>query len=91
MVPYTWQNAKVERFHLSLKDEVLYRLPIPDVLRVGDLCVAYQQFHNNDRTHQSIEGHFPSRTNVQKLPIPLASIEKFDRLDGSVTISTEAA
>ena len=86
-----WQNAKVERFHLSLKDEVLYRVPISDVSRVRNLCIAYQHFHNHDRTHQSLEGHFPSRTNVKRLPIPLASVEKLDRLGGLVTIFREAA
>ena len=25
-----WQNGKVERFHLSLKEEVLFRVPISD-------------------------------------------------------------
>ncbi len=87
-----WQNGLVERYHLTLKTEVLWRIPIYDVARVRDLCVEYQTFYNNHRTHQSLKGKYPADTSNGKSSIePPNSVKKLPMMNGLVTVFREAA
>jgi len=62
-----WWNGCVERFHRSLKTEVLRRLPISDEEHARDLCNQYQQYYNKLRPHQGIRGATPKRLTGHKL------------------------
>ena len=86
-----WQNGKVGRFHLSLKEEVLFRVPISDVSHVRELCESYRRFHDTDRTHQLLEGRFPGSHNKSLPSSPRTSIQKNDRVGGLITVFREAA
>jgi hypothetical protein len=89
-----WQNGFIERFHLSLKTEILNRVNLIDDNHVRELCASYQKFYNSLRPHQGIDGQIPSRRRVE-----IDRIENFDRLkikktkvmDGLVTHFSLAA
>jgi transposase InsO family protein len=54
-----WQNGRVERFNLTLKTELLFRVPVADQFHALELCQKYLQYYNCKRTHQAIEGNNP--------------------------------
>lgn len=56
-----WQNSYVERFNLSIKTEVLNRVPLLNLTQVSDLCSAYMSWYNNKRPHQGIDGNIPAK------------------------------
>ena len=39
-----WQQGKIERYHLTLKTEILSRIPISDVAHARQLCIDFQKF-----------------------------------------------
>ncbi len=63
-----WKNGCCERFHLSLKEEILRRIDPFDVDHVRSLCFLYQNHYNFFRPHQSKKGKVPSK--ISKLAVP---------------------
>lgn len=55
-----WCNGVCERFHRSLKSEVLERVGALDVANVQRLSVCYQEYFNSRRPHQGIDGRTPA-------------------------------
>ena len=83
-----WQNGVIERFHLSLKNEVLDRVILHDAERVRELCASYQSFYNRLRPHQGIAGQIPSRQKSDPnkvIDFGEIRIKKVKVLDGLVT------
>ena len=62
-----WCNGHCERFHLSLKSEVLSRVPIQSVSHVNMLCSQYKNYYNSHRPHQGIDGNRPNLRSQSKL------------------------
>ena len=54
-----WQNAYVERFNLSIKNEMLNRLIVVNSSHARDLCASYEIHYNRIRPHQGIDGKIP--------------------------------
>ena len=54
-----WQNAYVERFNLSIKNEMLNRLIVVNSSHAQDLCASYEIHYNRIRPHQGIDGKIP--------------------------------
>ena len=54
-----WLNGICERFHRSLKHEILRRVGDHDVATVRAWCVAYQDYYNKRRPHQGLGGRTP--------------------------------
>ena len=77
-----WENPFIERFHYSLKSELLNRLFLLDNNHIRGLCISYQKFYNSKRPHQGIDGAIPDLIK-KSCPIDL-DIEKF-----TVTKTTE--
>lgn len=83
-----WQNPFIERFHLSIKTEMLDRVIIADNNHVRELCLDYQDYYNDKRPHQGIDGDRPSLrliTNENFVDIENLQIEKTKELNGLVT------
>ena len=83
-----WLNPFVERFHLSLKTEILNRVRIVDDHHARYLCSSYQEYFNKLRPHQGIEGKVPDRQAVEPKKIVSfedISIKKTKILDGLAT------
>ena len=55
-----WCNGICERFHRSLKSEVLERVGALDVASIQRLSVCYQEYFNSRRPHQGINGRTPA-------------------------------
>jgi len=55
-----WENPFVERFNLSIKNEMLNRLVLVDNHHVRKLSTDYQRFYNQNRPHQGIDGVIPN-------------------------------
>ncbi len=55
-----WKNGRCERFHLSLKSEILQRVDVRDVAHARQLCAKYQAHYNGNRPHQSLDGMEPA-------------------------------
>ena len=54
-----WKNGRCERFHLTIKTEILNRVDILDVAQARELCVLYQTHYNSSRPHQALNGKSP--------------------------------
>lgn len=68
-----WCNGICERFHRSLKSEVLERIGPVDVTSIRRLSVCYQEYFNSRRPHQGIGGRTPARA------AHLGSLRRSDR------------
>ena len=55
-----WKNGRCERFHLSLKSEILQRVDLQDACHVQRLCAEYQAHYNASRPHQALAGQKPA-------------------------------
>lgn len=87
-----WENGPIERYHLTLKSEILWRVPILDVNHVRSLCLRFQAAYNDDRTHQSLDGRFPSKGFHEELEVDdLGQITKRPLVDGLITIFRKSA
>lgn len=79
-----WKNGITERFHLSIKNEVFDNVIPINLNQTRRLCLQYQKYYNEHRTHQGINGNLPSKAN----PIKSSSRVKFKRqahLEGKFT------
>jgi putative transposase len=56
-----WCNGISERFHRSLKSEVLNRVGHLDVAGIRRLSICYQEYFNCRRPHQGINGKTPTQ------------------------------
>jgi transposase InsO family protein len=54
-----WRNGRCERFHLTIKAEILERVDILSVQHARELCFGYQVHYNYSRPHQAIGGRAP--------------------------------
>jgi transposase InsO family protein len=63
-----WKNGRCERFHLSLKEEILRRIDLFDVNHVRSLCIFYQNNYNISRPHQGLKGKVPSKMSGLSIP-----------------------
>ena len=80
-----WENPFVERFHLSIKTEMLNRLVLVDNHHVRKICVAFQGFYNRKRPHQGIGGVIPDFRNENKPVLENLRVKKSLELNGLVT------
>jgi putative transposase len=83
-----WGNPFVERFHLSIKTEMLNRLALIDNRHIRELCISYQDFHNKKRPHQGIGGMtpvFPESRKEYDPQIDNLKVTKSLELNGLVT------
>ena len=85
-----WQQGKVERFHLSMQNEVTNRLPIINDSHARNLCSSYQKHYNQKRTHQALNGRYPLK-NREKKQYSKSSIEKSIEVNGLITVFQRAA
>jgi putative transposase len=83
-----WENPFVERFHLSLKNEMLNRLIVINSSHARDLCTSYKNHYNQNRPHQGIDGKIPEKS-CTKIECDLnfndLKIKKTSNLRGLVT------
>ena len=90
-----WWNGCVERFHRSLKSEVMRRLPIIDESHARELCYQYQHYYNNHRTHQGLNGATPKRLTGHKMVMSINpnnfKIEKIKKVADLITVFCLAA
>ena len=87
-----WQQGKVERFHLSMKAEMLDRIPVKDSRHARELCSAYQKYYNFCRTHQSIGGRFPNEPRSERVIVNSQTcIQKSLMVEGLITTFSSAA
>ena len=88
-----WHIAHVERFHGSLKREVLDRVPLNNNEQVRELCLQYQNFYNEGRPHQGIGGQTPNTKFVEDIAIDPGElkIKKTDIIGGLITKFSLAA
>ncbi len=54
-----WKNGRCERFHLTIKTEILNRVDMFDVAQARELCILYQNHYNSSRPHQALNGKRP--------------------------------
>ena len=83
-----WQNSYVERFNLSIKTEVLNRIPILNLAQVNESCSTYMSWYNTRRPHQGIDGAIPGKVDQNNRNMPsldALKIEKFSELNGLTT------
>ena len=83
-----WENPFIERFFLSLKHEILNRVPLVDNNHIQNLTLSYKSHFNNVRPHQGIGGKTPNyleTINVTSPDIENLKVEKVPELDGLVT------
>lgn len=66
-----WLNGICERFHLSLKREVLFCADASDLSTIRDLCSLYQRYFNTYRPHQGLNGAVPSGATENRQCPPL--------------------
>jgi len=83
-----WCNGICERFHRSLKNEVLRRLGATDLGTIRSYCLAFQKYYNTQRPHQGIGGATPIKSEQGKvLSISKKQLKyrKFSDCDGLIT------
>ena len=83
-----WLNPFIERYHGSIKTEMLNRLVLIDNNHIRDLCLTYRNFYNKERPHQGIDGripNFPERAAVTRPNVETFKVKKTLKLSGLVT------
>jgi putative transposase len=76
-------NGPVERFHRSLKNEA-FATNIPlSLSQIQKTCWRYQQYYNQDRCHQGLEGQTPDNIQIQSSQIQ--GFRKRSHLNGAIT------
>jgi Integrase core domain len=83
-----WCNGICERFHRSLKSEVLYGVGPLDVAGVRRLSICSQEYFNGRRPHQGINGQTPTQViqlESRKTLIPVIRYSKTPDADGLIT------
>jgi len=82
-----WCNGICERFHLSLKREVLRRIGPTTTENIRHFCWAYQHYYNCLRPHQGINGHTPIQGSLPQCQLTKAPLRfrKISHIDGLVT------
>jgi len=87
-----WENGIVERFHHTLKTEVLARLSVLDNMHAMELCELFRIYYNTNRTHQGINGNIPDGTFSRKQDVKADfSYKKQSTVNGLVTHFSIAA
>ena len=82
-----WFNPYAERFHQSLKNELISRTEMQEVTKVRSRCIQFREYYNNLRPHQGIGGKRPSKE--LEIVVPIKHSEKIrfakkSELDGLV-------
>ena len=83
-----WCNGICERFHRSLKSEVLNRVVPLDVAGIRRLSICYQEYFNGRRPHQGINGKTPTKViqlESRQTLIPAIRYSKTPEVDGLIT------
>ena len=83
-----WQNAYVERFNLSIKNEMLNRLIVVNSSHALDLCASYEVHYNRIMPHQGIDGKIPDDKTKKPVTRPGFDCLRFERrskMDGLQT------
>jgi len=57
-----WLNGRVERFHRTLKEELIYRLGYFEIDQIMGSFSAYRAEYNQSRPHQALGGKTPIAT-----------------------------
>ena len=84
----------MQRFHLSLKTEMLNRLIVINSDHARDLCRSYKNHYNRFRPYQGIEGKIPdiqTRKSVISPILDCLKLEKRLEMSGLVTHFSLAA
>jgi len=76
-------NGRVERFHRSLKNEAFSTSIALTLSQIQQTCCRYQQYYNQDRCHQGLNGATPCGSQVQSSKI--IGFRKKAHLNGAVT------
>jgi putative transposase len=79
-----WNNGKVERFHLSLKKELFDDIVPLGISHTQHICLKYQKYYNQFRTHQGINGKSPQNISENILDFKL-NYKKVEHLSGKFT------
>ena len=56
-----WLNGRCERFHKSIKNEILYRVELTGIDHAMRFCIQYKEYYNKYRPHQSLKGSTPTK------------------------------
>jgi putative transposase len=80
-----WHNGTCERFHLTLKAEVLNRVLIYDLSQVQGLCTKYREYYNNYRPHQSLGGNTPNCNGSNVPKFAYVKVRKSSEVDRLIT------
>jgi len=83
-----WWNGRVERFHKSLKTEVLNRVVLFNAQQVQTLCFKYRAYYNERRPHQALCGNTPRQNGSNVIPISRKTrsrVRKISEMDGLIT------
>ena len=83
-----WKNGIVERFHLSLKNEVFDTIAPVTLNQVIRVCREYQRYFNYHQPHQGIGGAIPSIHDHQ-WPKNKFFFKKVGHLAGKITALRE--
>ena len=89
-----WLNPFVERFQQSLKSECLSRIEFGTKETFREICIQYQDYYNQTRPHQGIDGNVPVPRPEKPVEIKqnqAISFEKNLELGGLVTRFSIAA
>ncbi|MBF0300982.1 MAG: transposase [Oligoflexia bacterium] len=77
------KNGRVERFHLSLKREAFTNVVSINLLQTIKICREYQQYYNNHRPHQGLNGKIPYE-NQHPSNKNIVSFTKMNHLGGKI-------
>ncbi len=72
-----WNNGVVERFNLSLKREVFNTITPVSIEQTNRVCRDYQNYFNEHRPHQGLEGSMPSFITQKRLENKVRFNKKF--------------
>ena len=78
-----WKNGRVERQHLSIKDEAFRNVTPINLKQAQRICNEYLDYHNNYRPHQGINSSIPSISNSYR-PKDRLTFNKKNHLNGQI-------
>ena len=81
-----WWNGRIERYHKSLKDEILKRIVIHDTQQVQRICALYKEYYNHRRPLQSLNGNTPVNQAISAQKVTkISGYRKIFECDGLIT------
>lgn len=78
-------NGRTERYHKTLKDEILNRVIIHDTRQVHYICCQYLDYYNRRRPHQSLDGNTPIKSMIpEKKIMKISGFRKISEVGGLI-------